>query len=168
MKVFISGPMSGYADYNRPAFMAAEKLLKDDGFDAFNPAWMDVGTEWTSKELLNIDICALSHCDAIFHIHGWERSYGAVFEDLYAHKSNIPMLMYACKKPGHTEFEWFCDSCIYIPSDGKSTIEDLKVYMFGKGKKLTLTETSIFGPSKNIWFIARDKEMMQIDIYKRR
>lgn len=156
MKVFISGPMSGYADYNRPAFMAAEKLLKDDGFDVFNPAWMDVGAEWTSKELLNIDICALSHCDAIFNLYGWEKSSGAMLEHLYAYKSNIPMLMYTCRKPGHTEFEWFGDSCIYIPSDGKSTTEDLKVYMFGRGKKLTLTEMSIFAPDKSIWFIARD------------
>ena len=79
-----------------------------------------------------------------------------MLEHLYAHKSNIPMLMYACKKTGHTEFEWFGDSTIYIPSDGKSTTEDLKVYMFRKGKKLTLTETSMFAPGKNIWFIARD------------
>lgn len=156
MKVFISGPMSGYADYNRAAFMAAEKLLKDNSFDVFNPAWMDVGAEWTSKELLSIDICALSHCDAIFHLHGWERSSGARFEHLYADKSDISMLMYACKKPGHTEFEWFGDSCIYIPSDEKSTTEDLKVYMFGKGKKLTLSETNMFTQSKNVWFLARD------------
>jgi len=29
MKVYISGPMTGYKDFNYPAFFAAEKFLKD-------------------------------------------------------------------------------------------------------------------------------------------
>lgn len=118
MKVFISGPMSGYEDYNRAAFMAAEKLLKEAGFDVFNPAWMDVGAEWTSKELLSIDICALSHCDAIYHLNGWKNSSGAKLEDDYSLKANIPQLIFCIVDTSCTLkdiMRWNDDSTLCVP-----------------------------------------------------
>lgn len=102
MKVFISGPMSGYEDFNRPAFMAAEKLLKEAGFDVFNPAWMDVGlgeqnvdfySYWEKKELLAMDIHALSCCDAIYHLSNWHKSDGARLEHAFARQCYIPSLV---------------------------------------------------------------------------
>lgn len=102
MKVFISGPMSGYEDFNRAAFMNAEKLLKACGFDVFNPAWMDVGfannsgyfqSMWHKKELLSMDIHALSCCDAIYHLSNWYKSDGARLEHAFARQCYIPSLV---------------------------------------------------------------------------
>lgn len=41
MRVFISGPMRGYPDFNRSAFYAAEHALIDKGHMTFNPARYD-------------------------------------------------------------------------------------------------------------------------------
>lgn len=80
MKVFISGPMSGYEDYNCPAFLEAEKRLVSAGYSVFNPAWLLVDETWTRDDLMAIDISALSRCDAIYQIEGWEKSKGARVE----------------------------------------------------------------------------------------
>lgn len=37
MRIYISGPMTGYPDLNLPAFDAAEKRLTDDGHFVINP-----------------------------------------------------------------------------------------------------------------------------------
>lgn len=83
MKVFISGPMSGIEDYNRPAFLEAEKRLIEAGYSVFNPAWLLVDESWTRDDLMTIDVAALSRCDAIYQLPGWEESRGARVE--YAH-----------------------------------------------------------------------------------
>lgn len=126
MKVFISGPMSGYDDFNRPAFMEAEKMLKEAGFDVFNPAWLDVGNEWNKGELLAIDICALSHCDAIFLLKDWDRSTGAQLESAYSIKSVIPTLIFACVDDNVDECEWDFSSTMRIaPNSSVSTVKAL-------------------------------------------
>ena len=38
MNIFISGPMSGIDDYNKPAFNAAAEKLRAMGHKCFNPA----------------------------------------------------------------------------------------------------------------------------------
>ena len=126
MKVFISGPMSGYEDFNRPAFMNAEKLLKAGGFDVFNPAWINVGwptedegyyTAWQSRELLSIDIHALSYCDAIYHLRGWDESSGARLEHDYAVKANIPMLVHVMPMSDTIDVQWNGYSILNVPED---------------------------------------------------
>ena len=80
MKVFISGPMSGYDDYNREAFHEAEKLLKAAGYSVFNPAWLRVDDDWNIDDIMAIDMAALSRCDAIYQLDDWKNSNGAVAE----------------------------------------------------------------------------------------
>lgn len=78
MKVFISGPMAGYENYNKEEFMKAEKLLIKAGYSVFNPAWLDLDDlEWTSTDIMAIDMAALACCDAIYQLKGWENSKGA-------------------------------------------------------------------------------------------
>lgn len=83
-KVFISGPMSGYPDWNKPAFMRAESELKAAGFSVFNPAWLNVDEHWTNQDLMAIDLAALSRCDYIYQLEGWENSKGARAEYMAA------------------------------------------------------------------------------------
>lgn len=79
-KVFISGPMSGYDNFNREAFMEAEKKLKDAGYSVFNPAWLNFDESWDTASIMAIDMAALSRCDAIYQLDGWRESKGAKAE----------------------------------------------------------------------------------------
>mgnify|MGYP002523121716 CR=1 FL=1 len=84
MKVFISGPMSSIKDYNKPAFDWAQKELEALGYSVFNPSWMTFDDSWTREDIMPIDIAALSRCDAIYMLLGWEKSKGATAEYNYA------------------------------------------------------------------------------------
>lgn len=88
-KVFISGPMRGIADYNKPAFDEAEKKLKDMNFSVFNPSWLMYDDNWDRKDILAIDICALSKCRYILQLPGWEKASGARLEWDYASNAGI-------------------------------------------------------------------------------
>ena len=79
-RVFISGPMTGIEDYNRPAFMAAEEKLKKAGFSVFNPAWMRFDSGFGNDAIMAIDLMALSHCNYIYQLEGWDKSKGASAE----------------------------------------------------------------------------------------
>ena len=91
-KVFISGPMSGYPDLNRPSFLQAEKELVASGYSVFNPAWLLVDETWERSDLMAIDTAALSHCDFIYQLEGWQNSDGARLEQVYAEYTGIPFL----------------------------------------------------------------------------
>lgn len=80
IKVFISGPMTGIEDFNKPEFLRAERLLKRAGYSVFNPAWLDLDEAWDTNEIAAIDMAALTNCDAIYQLDGWENSKGAVAE----------------------------------------------------------------------------------------
>lgn len=100
MKIYLSGPMTGYDKYNFPAFdFAALRLRGMAGVtDVFSPADNDrkyglMGdTEKpfppgvTVRTLLKDDttyIC--DHADVVAMLPGWEKSNGAVAEKSLAH-----------------------------------------------------------------------------------
>lgn len=43
MIVYVAGPMSGYEQFNRPAFHSAAKRLTDKGYVVLNPATLPDG-----------------------------------------------------------------------------------------------------------------------------
>lgn len=70
--VFISGPMAGYPNDNREAFMKAEEWLEGHGYDVFNPARMPAGL---SREMyLAMDLAALEKCKYVVLLDGWEKA----------------------------------------------------------------------------------------------
>lgn len=77
MRVYISGPMTGYEDYNRSAFMEAEKDLTDAGYEVFNPGAIIVDEDFNLKNIAIIDLVSLCECDGIYMLDGWEQSKGA-------------------------------------------------------------------------------------------
>ena len=107
MKVYIAGPMRGYAEFNFPAFHEAEAYLKGERHyqppfpfeDVFNPARRDeeddgidvTGTDGDEEKLAKEQgfclrkalyedtkyICLTA--DAIYMLKGWEQSGGCPF-----------------------------------------------------------------------------------------
>lgn len=86
MKVYISGPMTGIKDFNRPNFEIAEKELSAHGFAVYNPGRLILPEEFNSEDLMKIDLAALSCCDAIYLLHGWSNSKGCNIECWQAEK----------------------------------------------------------------------------------
>lgn len=80
IKVYISGPMSGYEDLNFPAFNAAASALRDKGYEVENPALKGEVEGWEWEDYLRYDIRALMDCDAIYTLPGWYRSPGSQLE----------------------------------------------------------------------------------------
>lgn len=89
MKVYIAGPMTGYPDYNFPAFYMAEAWLQEAGFETVNPARLDAITQeeingdgglGNGSQLpayLRRDFRELIECDGIVLMDGWRESAGA-------------------------------------------------------------------------------------------
>ena len=77
--VFIAGPMTGYAGYNRDAFFDMERKLKLAGFIVINPAILPIGLG-DSVIYLTITIPMVDLADVVVALKGWERSAGAVQE----------------------------------------------------------------------------------------
>lgn len=90
LRVYISGPMTGRPNLNKPAFYAAANLLSESGHHPVNPAEVcaQIGaTEWT--DCMRADIKALCDCDAIALLPGWEMSQGAHLELHIAHRLGL-------------------------------------------------------------------------------
>ena len=60
------------------------RYLKEQGFDVFNPAWLQVGEEWTREDIMLIDLAALSRCDAVCFLPDWAKASGCQIEARFA------------------------------------------------------------------------------------
>lgn len=76
-KVYISGPMTGYDNENKPAFFEAEEKLKEK-YTVVNPARNQEGLEYA--EYIKIDVKNILKCDALYLLPGWQYSTGARLE----------------------------------------------------------------------------------------
>ncbi|HBO2747816.1 TPA: DUF4406 domain-containing protein [Pseudomonas aeruginosa] len=79
-RIYVAGPMTGYKDFNFPAFNAQAEELRGLGYHVENPAEHGIvdGAEW--QDYLRYDIGRLSTCEAIFLLPGWSKSKGAALE----------------------------------------------------------------------------------------
>ena len=77
-KVYVSGPMSGMPDFNRPMFHEISAHLRSSGFDAVSPPELYAGTDW--HEAMRADLLALPQCHHIVLLPGWKQSVGAGVE----------------------------------------------------------------------------------------
>lgn len=111
--IYIAGPMSGYPEWNYPAFFAAEDRLRKEGWDTiYNPAAKDQemgygddearatgdtalslakGT-FDFREAYAWDLMKVIEGNGIYMIPGWEQSPGARGEHAaaVAMKKNYP------------------------------------------------------------------------------
>lgn len=90
MKVYISGPMTGYPGYNYPAFHAAENELRSRGYDTLNPARHPAQESWV--DYLRLDLVDVLAADGLALLPGWEASRGAQLEVHVAHALGMRVL----------------------------------------------------------------------------
>ena len=90
MKIFISGPMTGCKNYNRPAFFDAEDDLKAQGHTVWNPAHNPDGFE--HEEYMHVCLPMIDICDAVYLLNGWGSSQGARQERNYAIRSGKKLI----------------------------------------------------------------------------
>lgn len=83
VRVYISGPMSGYPQHNYPAFLRAEIKLRAGGVSVVNPATLNPSTRAWWRCMV-VDVWHLLGCDEITLLHGWQTSTGARIELLVA------------------------------------------------------------------------------------
>ena len=78
--IYLSGPMTGYPEFNFPAFRAEATRLRREGYRVVNPAehGQDFGNSWA--DYLRKDIELLLRCDRIHLLPGWADSKGARLE----------------------------------------------------------------------------------------
>lgn len=79
-RVYIAGPMTGYAELNFPAFHAEAKALRTAGLDVINPAEINVDPNMGWSACMRADIAQLVTCDRIHLLPGWSNSKGASLE----------------------------------------------------------------------------------------
>lgn len=104
MRVYLSGPMTGVPDNNRPAFEEAAKLLRKQGHfvinphdftplfgsdeeisDSFEALYWEASygrphalhSSILANSIMSADLAAVRSCDAIYLLRGWETSRGA-------------------------------------------------------------------------------------------
>lgn len=80
-QIYIAGPMTGYPDFNYPAFEEAEARLATAGFKVLSPHRNGDGDttkpwDWYMRAALK----QLVSCDAVALLDGWQQSRGASLE----------------------------------------------------------------------------------------
>lgn len=95
--LYVAAPMSGYPEFNYPAFDAAETWLLDKGYRVLNPvrsedhnptpgvpqAW-----DWYMRHALRMVLDA----DGLALLPGWEASRGAQLEVSVAHALHLRVM----------------------------------------------------------------------------
>ena len=91
---YISGPMTGYEEYNYPEFMRLEKLLVDLDMVVINPAHTGVQEGWTWRQYLERDLIELltHNVDIVVTLSDWEKSKGSSLEVHVAKELGIPVM----------------------------------------------------------------------------
>ncbi len=83
MKLYVSGPITGLPDLNKPAFAEAAEQLRAAGHSVINPHEVGEASElllpW--EDYLRADLIAmLQGADALAMLPGWVNSRGATLE----------------------------------------------------------------------------------------
>jgi hypothetical protein len=94
MRWYLSGPMTGLPDFNRPAFHAVARQVRAAGQGELNPAELcPPGLRWAAA--MAIDLRALDTADGVILLPGWERSRGARIEVQRAKARDLPIVPWA-------------------------------------------------------------------------
>ena len=93
--IYLSGPMTGHAGYNYPAFHAAAADLRLRGFAVINPAENEGGRiDLPRAAYMRLDIESVLRADLVVVLSGWRGSRGARLEVEIAREIGIPILAY--------------------------------------------------------------------------
>lgn len=93
LRLYIAGPMTGYEDFNYPAFFAAADQLRAVGYRVINPADIGVHPGWTREDYLRVGLKRLiDYGQGVALLPLWERSGGAQVETHVARQLGLPVL----------------------------------------------------------------------------
>ncbi|MCL8299427.1 DUF4406 domain-containing protein [Pseudomonas mosselii] len=90
-RVYISGPMTGFPDFNYPAFNAAAADLRAAGVHVENPAENPKPPCGTWLGFMRLAVAQISHCDYVVTLPGWAESRGARVEVELAQGLGLPV-----------------------------------------------------------------------------
>ena len=91
--VYLSGPMTGLPDFNRPAFHAAAAALRAQGHVVINPAEVDLGPDASWADYMRIHLAEIARrVTRVFVLPGWESSRGAQLEVHVARALGLPVV----------------------------------------------------------------------------
>ena len=105
LRIFLSGPMTGYDNFNFDKFNFLESVLKQYGVDVVNP--VHICKKYKKEDVLNDKVVfdrmvaeqqeAEKTCNAIMLLHDWQHSKGVRLE---------------LKTAAELDFKYFLDSDI--------------------------------------------------------
>lgn len=87
-RLYLSGPMTGIKDFNRPEFVRWAGLLRDAGFEVVNPAELPHG--WTWEQYMERAQRDVVTCHGIALLPGYLNSKGACMELGWALDAGMP------------------------------------------------------------------------------
>jgi hypothetical protein len=79
VRIYISGPMTGYAQLNFPAFTEAAERLRSMGHNVISPHEV-IQTIPTWEACMKEDIKQMMQADKVAVLNGWKESKGARIE----------------------------------------------------------------------------------------
>ena len=100
-KIYIAGPMTGYEDFNFPAFAKAKIELEKKGYIVISPHEISIELSERLHVALNslpktmymrYDLIQLLGCDCIYMLKNWEKSEGANAEFVVAQAIGLEIL----------------------------------------------------------------------------
>lgn len=87
---YIAGQMTGYQDFNYPAFNAAAAQLRAMGYRVENPAENPEQPDW--QGYMRAGITQLMRCGGIAMLPGWQQSRGASLEHFIAQRLGLQIV----------------------------------------------------------------------------
>ena len=102
MRIYLSGPMRSYPEFNYPAFHKAAVELRGAGHTVWSPAENDTwdGTESGMFRTINMDLSVVVNwAEAVVVLPGWTDSTGARAEVFTAFWAEIPVLKAGSMRP---------------------------------------------------------------------
>jgi len=79
---YISGPVTGIEEFNRPSFLLAQRMLLSAGCSVFNPIHIDWPIDPLEGEalwqyMMHYCVQAIPNCDSLLMLPDWQNSKGA-------------------------------------------------------------------------------------------
>lgn len=96
-RLYVAGPMTGYADCNYPEFNRVSEILRQAGYEVVNPAEVHIDEQHHYVDLIREDLRVMLDCQGVATIENWWESTGARNE---VHVAGI------LKMPVRTVAEW--------------------------------------------------------------